>query len=213
MEGHQAFSPIPHLASPTYFDPLNQIPELMQNQQIGQFFPFYQTPITQYYQTAREQSHVRTYEPITSQITSMAQSRLVPRTQMQPHGYSQSTNVINTVITKPTVLPLTFPQTQTVQQTQTVPQTQMASSSQSSYSVNQFENVNLPQSKLVKSTQMTTNSIPKTQNEDFRNKDGSYDFKAMAMYYKGIAISGFSKTSKLRGNYGKLDPPNFVEDE
>ena len=32
------------------------------------------------------------------------------------------------------------------------------------------------------------------------------------MYYKGVASSGSAKASKPKGNYGKLDPPVFIED-
>ena len=31
------------------------------------------------------------------------------------------------------------------------------------------------------------------------------------MYYKGVASSNPPKTSKPKGNYGKLDPPSFME--
>ena len=48
-------------------------------------------------------------------------------------------------------------------------------------------------------------------NVEFENLDGTYDWKSIAMYYKGVASSNPPKTSKLKGNYGKLDPPSFAE--
>ena len=50
-----------------------------------------------------------------------------------------------------------------------------------------------------------------TPNIDFKNHDGTCDWKLMTMYYKGVASSNPPKTSKQKGNYGKLDPPAFVE--
>ena len=50
-----------------------------------------------------------------------------------------------------------------------------------------------------------------TPNIDFKNPDGTCDWKSMAMYYKGVASSNPPKTSKPKGNYGKLDPPIFTE--
>ena len=47
---------------------------------------------------------------------------------------------------------------------------------------------------------------------DFENQDGSCDYwKSMAMYYKGAASAGPTKTNKPKGKYGKLDPPILVE--
>ena len=83
--------------------------------------------------------------------------------------------------------------------------------------INQFENVNLPQNKPVEFNQfkeepITKNNLLNTPNVDFKNQDGSYDYKSMAMFFKGVASSGSTKASKPKGNYGKLDPPTFVED-
>ena len=106
--------------------------------------------------------------------------------------------------------------------------------------INQFENVNLPQNKLVEpiKTNKLVNppdmdfknqdgsydwksmamyykglaNLTNTPNVDFKNQDGSCDWKSMAMYYKGVASSGPTKTNKPTGNYGKLDPPTYVED-
>ena len=47
-------------------------------------------------------------------------------------------------------------------------------------------------------------------NVEFKNLDGTYDWKSIAMYYKGVASSNPPKTSKPKGNYGKLDPPSFA---
>ena len=105
--------------------------------------------------------------------------------------------------------------------------------------INQFENVNVPQNKFTEP--IKTNKLvnpPDTDfqnpdgtfdwklmamyykglanlmnapNADFKNPDGTFDWKSIAMYYKGVASSNPPKTSKPKGNYGKLDPPSFVE--
>ena len=51
--------------------------------------------------------------------------------------------------------------------------------------INQFENVNLPQNKLVEP--IKTNKLADPPDMDFRNQDVSYYKKSMAMYYKGLA--------------------------
>ena len=54
-------------------------------------------------------------------------------------------------------------------------------------------------------------NLTNTPNVDFKNQDGSCDWKSMAMYYKGVASSSPMKINKPKGNYGKLDPPTFIE--
>ena len=53
-------------------------------------------------------------------------------------------------------------------------------------------------------------NLTNTPNVDFKNQDGSCDWKSMAMYYKGVASSSPTEINKPKGNYGKLDPPTFV---
>ena len=43
----------------------------------------------------------------------------------------------------------------------------------------------MPKTKLVEPTK--TNKLANPSDMDFRNQDGSYDWKSMAMYYKGLA--------------------------
>ena len=51
--------------------------------------------------------------------------------------------------------------------------------------INQFENVNVPQNKFTEP--IKTNKLVNPPDTDFQNQDGSYDWKSMAMYYKGLA--------------------------
>ena len=66
--------------------------------------------------------------------------------------------------------------------------------------------MNLPQNKPVESNQfkeesLTTNNFTNTPNVDFENQDGSCDYwKSIAMYYKGAASAGPTKTNKPKGN-------------
>ena len=55
-------------------------------------------------------------------------------------------------------------------------------------------------------------NLTNTPNVDFKNQDGSCDWKSMAMYYKGVASYSPPKTSKPKGNYSKLDLPKFKEE-
>ena len=68
----------------------------------------------------------------------------------------------------------------------------------------------MPQNKLIEP--IKTNKPSNPPDMDFRNQDGSYDWKAMTMYYKGVASYSPTKTNKPKGNYGKLDLPTFIED-
>ena len=51
--------------------------------------------------------------------------------------------------------------------------------------INQFKNVKLPQNKFTEP--IKTNMLVNPPDIDFQNQDGSYDWKSMAMYYKGLA--------------------------
>ena len=43
---------------------------------------------------------------------------------------------------------------------------------------------------------------------EFKDSNGTIDWRSMAIYYKGVASANLpSIKSKPKGNYGKLDPP------
>ena len=194
---------IKRLATHTDILKINRALSVPSEQYLGAISQGEKTP--QYYKTARHNLHTRTHAPtqipkVPQPMGSKAASNPQPISQPVSYNYDTNPNLtytINTQLTQISQAPIPIPQSYS----SPPPPIHSVPNSATLQLLNPWQIQ--AQNKLVEPIKTNKSSNPPDM--DFRNQDGSYDWKSMTMYYKGLANLKNTLNVEFKNQDGSCD--------